>query len=66
MKKKQNKKLKQIKIPTECYWENSKWKKLFRREFSIHFKNAPDELEFAISFIEDLINDKIRSSADYE
>ncbi len=30
------------------------WKKQFKEEFGIHFKNSPDELGFAIAFISDL------------
>ena len=31
------------------------WKKPFREEFAIHFKNSPDELKFAETFISDLL-----------
>ena len=47
--------MKKIKIPDELYWKHKKWKKAFRDEFGIHFKNSPDELKFALTFIEELL-----------
>jgi hypothetical protein len=32
------------------------WKKQFKDEFGIHFKKSPDELTFAITFIEELLD----------
>jgi hypothetical protein len=35
-----------------------KWKSAFEQEFGVHFKNSPDELKFALSFIEDLLKEQ--------
>lgn len=35
--------------------KHKKWKKAFIEEFGIHFKNSPDELKFALTFIEELL-----------
>jgi hypothetical protein len=34
---------------------NMNWRKQLKREFGIHFKNSPDELQFLEAFIDDLI-----------
>jgi len=34
------------------------WQQNFKEEFGIHFKNSPDELKFALSFIEDLLEEQ--------
>ena len=51
-----------IKIPDELYWEHKKWKKAFKDEFGIHFKNSPDELKFALTFIEELLESRMNSA----
>ncbi len=35
--------------------EQENWKKAFKNEFGIHFKDSPDELKFTITFIEELL-----------
>ena len=37
---------------------NKTWQEKFEDEFGIHFKNSPDELKFAISFIEEVIKEE--------
>jgi len=39
-----------------CYKEN--WRKQLKREFGIHFKDSPGELQFLEAFIEDLLKDE--------
>lgn len=34
------------------------WQQKFKQEFGIHFKNSPDELKFALSFIDDLMEEQ--------
>jgi len=34
------------------------WKKAFKKEFGIHFKGSKGELQFAISFISDLLREQ--------
>ena len=46
----------------ELNWEHKEWKKAFKREFGIHFKNAPDELKFALTFIEELLIKRMNSA----
>jgi hypothetical protein len=36
----------------------------FRGEFGIHFKDCPDELEFAIAFIEDEVDKAVQAERD--
>jgi len=36
------------------------WKQQFREEFGIHFKNSPDELEFALEFISEELKKEYR------
>ena len=50
-----------IEIPSELNWEHKKWKKKFKEEFGIHFKNSPDELKFALAFIEELLEERMKS-----
>ena len=37
------------------------WQEAFKEEFGIHFKDCPEELNFAIGFIEDLLEEKINA-----
>jgi len=53
--------MKKIEIPDELYWEHKKWKKIFKDEFGIHFKNSKGELQFVIAFIEELLEKRMDS-----
>jgi len=35
---------------------NKEWKRDFRDEFGIHFKNSSGELQFVLSFIDELLS----------
>lgn len=40
------------------------WKEAFTEEFKIHFKDCPDELKFALAFIEDLLDEQKQEMVD--
>jgi len=47
-----------IDILSPCHQAKETWQDRFRDEFGIHFKDSKGELEFAIGFIEELLENQ--------